>query len=176
MSAERGRGQSGQSLIEVIIAILLLGSVFLVLVGGLLTITKATKTNERTQGIDAALVTYGEILQTQVPYSNCVSGVASTYQASAEGFITGGGAPGASSSWRRSNYMVTEVVGVESWNEATGEFQDRGAALQSCANPDTGAQRITYRVTQCPDAAAVYPCTGSPVRDGQIVKRKPGPS
>lgn len=176
--AHRQRGQSGNSLIEVIIAILLLAGIFVILAGAVLTVVKSTATNERVQGIDAALVTYGEILQTQVPYSDCNSSISSTYQAAAEDptIITGGGEPGGSESWRRNNFMVTEVIGVESWNPDTGQFEDRAAALYKCVSPDSGAQRVTYKVTQCPDAAAVYPCAGSPVREGQIVKRKQGPS
>lgn len=170
----RRRGQSGQSLVEIIIAMLLLGGVFLVLVGALLTVTKGTETNERVQLMDSALVTYGEILQTQIPYSTCNTSTPSTYQGAAEGFITGGGQPGASTSWRRPNYMVTEVIGVESWNPVSEQFEDRGTALTACMSPDSGAQRVSYLITQCPDAT--FPCPGGPTREGQIVKRKQGPS
>ena len=143
-----------------------------------MTVIRGTQTNERTQAIDTALVTYGEILQTQVPYDTAleVSSTPSVYQAGAESFITGGGAPGSVGSWRRPNYMVTEVIGVESWNPTTGQFEDRVSALYKCVSPDSGAQRVTYRVTACVRRVDATPVPETPCETGQIVKRKPGPS
>ena len=164
-SARFRRGQSGQSLVEAIIAMLLVGSIFLILAGALFTVIKVTTTNKNLQAIDTGLMTYGEILQTQVPYENCSSSTqtASIYQSNAEAFITGGGAE--PTKWRLpytdGASMVTELTGLESWNTTTGAFEDRGASFYKCVSPDSGVQRVSYRIT-----------FGGVSRTGQVVKRK----
>ncbi|GEM_PF-1921574 len=172
--ALRGRGQSGQSLVEAIISMLLIGSIFLVLAGALFTVIKVTTTNKNLQAIDTGLVTYGEILQTQVPYEHCSSsnsinnlgletgqGTASNYQANAEPFIGAG-----TTQWRRPRgagnvEMVTELTGLESWNPTAGTFEDRGGLIYKCLTPDSGVQRVSYKIT-----------FNGTSRTGQIVKRK----
>ena len=127
MLGRRGRrtGQAGQSLVELIIAILLLGTVFLSLAGALTAINRGTATNEKVQSIDSAMLAYGEVIRTQVGYQACVGNMADTYQAAGENFITGNGQPGTNVNWRRPTGMVTEVIGVESWNSSTKAFEDR---------------------------------------------------
>ena len=165
-SARLRRGQSGQSLVEAIIAMLLVGSIFLILAGALFTVIKVTTSNKNLQSIDTGLLTYGEILQTQVPYENCSTSTqtASTYQLNAEDFITGGASP--PTKWRRpytdGASMVTEVIGLESWNTTTGAFEDRGLSIYGCVSPDSGVQRVSYKIT-----------FGGVSRTGQVVKRKP---
>ena len=165
-SARFRRGQSGQSLAEAIIAMLLIGSIFLILAGALFTVIKVTTTNKNLQSIDTGLITYGEILQTQVPYENCSTSnpTASNYQLNSQDFITGGASP--PTKWRLpytdGASMVTEVTGVESWNTATQAFEDRGASLNKCISPDPGVQRVSYKIT-----------FGGVSRTGQVVKRKP---
>ena len=170
------RGQSGQSLVEVIIAMVLVGSIFLILAGALFTVIKVTTSNKNLQSIDTGLITYGEILQTQVPYENCSAsnsinsngvetglGTASNYQLNAEAFITGGGSQ--PTKWRLpytdGAQMVTELTGLESWNTTTGAFEDRGASFYKCLSPDSGVQRVSYKIT-----------FGGTSRTGQVVKRK----
>ena len=165
IGARPRRGQSGQSLVEVIIAMLLIGSIFLILAGALFTVIKVTTSNKNLQAIDTGLITYGEILQTQVPYENCSSSTqtASIYQSNAEAFITGGGAE--PTKWRLpytdGASMVTVLTGVESWNTTTGAFEDRGNSFYKCVSPDSGVQRVSYTIT-----------FGGVSRTGQVVKRK----
>jgi type II secretory pathway pseudopilin PulG len=161
----RPRGQAGQSLVEVIVSIVLIGGIFLALAGGLTAINRGTATNEKIQAIDAALVAYGEILRTQVAYANCSGSVPDTYQAGAETHI-GLAAPGTSNTWYRPPDMVTEVLGVESWNLGSKAFLNRTPpALSACSTPDSGVQRIEYRVT-----------FDGTTRTGEVVKRRPARS
>jgi type II secretory pathway pseudopilin PulG len=169
VAARRRRGQSGQSLIEVIIAMLLLGGIFVILAGGLLTITRGTETNEKVQAIDTALVTYGEILQTQVRYVSCndatngntsnptVPAYATTqanlYQQQnnmnystntvdhngAEEYIAGAGDPAGSTKWRRPANVETDVVSVKYWEPVTKTWIDLVGTSTGCRNPATNA-------------------------------------
>jgi hypothetical protein len=147
----------------------LLAGVFLVLAGALFTVIKATDTNKRIQNIDTSLVTYGEILQTQVPYSPCVSGpsVADIYYVASDPLITGSNTP--SEKWRKPNNIIVEVLSVSSWNQATQSWS------AGCLPPDSGVQKVKYQVTGC-SSATVSPCDAPTVRTGEIVKRKSGPS
>lgn len=164
------RSQSGQSLVEVFIAMALLAGVFLVLAGGLFTVIKATDTNKRVQNIDTSLVTYGEILQTQIDYVACPgspSSVADFYYFASDPLITGSNTP--SDKWRKPNNIIVEVLSVSSWNQATQSWS------AGCLAPDSGVQKVKYQVTGC-SSATVSPCDAPTVRTGEIVKRKSGPS
>ena len=173
-SARFRRGQSGQSLVEAIIAMVLIGSIFLILAGALFTVIKVTTTNKNLQAIDTGLISYGEILQTQVPYENCSASnsinslgvesgerTASRYQAYAEGYIILPTSSLTATGWQRASGMEREVTGLESWNTATQAFEDRGTSIEKCLNPDTGIQRVSYKIT-----------FEGVSRAGQVVKRK----
>ena len=168
------RGQSGQSLVEAIIAMLLVGSIFLILAGALFTVIKVTTSNKNLQAIDTGLLSYGEILQTQVPYENCSAsnsinsngvetgqGTASNYQANAEASIILPTVSPTATGWQRASGMVPELTGLESWNTTTGAFEDRGGSFYKCLSPDSGVQRVSYKIT-----------FGGVSRTGQVVKRK----
>ncbi len=174
-SARLRRGQSGQSLVEAIIAMLLVGSIFLILAGALFTVIKVTTSNKNLQAIDTGLISYGEILQTQVPYENCSASnsinslgvpsgqrTASQYQSYAENYIILPTPSLTATGWQRASGMVTEVTGLESWNTATLAFEDRGDAVEKCISPDSGVQRVSYKVS-----------FGGTSRTGQVIKRKP---
>jgi type II secretory pathway pseudopilin PulG len=171
------RGQGGQSLVELIIVILMLSTVFLVIIGGLFTINRASETNERIQTVDAALIAYGEILRTQVPYAQCAGGfeeeaVAQQYQTAAEAYITGNTGPGAGAveAWLRPPAMeVVITAGVDSWDLAEREF------VSGCVFPDSGIQRVSYSATfRQKNADGDWEAVAT--REGQVVKRKAGPS
>ena len=167
----RTRGQAGQSLIEVIIAITLLASVFFMISVGLLTVTRGTKTNKNVQAIDSALVAYGEILQTQVTYFPCPGSgtMVDDYFLAAEAFRFGGN--GVTTLWRKPTNIAVSVISVKSWNPVTQTWNT------GCPAPDTGAQRLTYRVTKCPGTAEAVPgCANGVNRTAEVVVRKKGPS
>lgn len=173
------RGQSGYSLAEVIIAIVLLSSVFLAFAAAIFTVSRATSTNKSVQAIDTALVSYGGILRAsdrpladgsppagQIAYVPCPEAgpdgseaVAEAYETAALAVIETNLEAGATDAWRRPDNMDIEIVGVDSWNPDTKEF------ATDCLVPDNGGQRITYRVS-----------IGTTTRSAQTVKRYPGPS
>jgi len=154
------RSQAGQSLIEIVIALGLLASVFLLLIGGIFATTVATTTNKRVQAIDAALAAYGEILETQISYIPCGSGNSQPdYQQLAELKIVGPSDPSTADVWRRPNYLDALQVSVVSWDNLQNEFVTR------CSFPDTGLQKIKFSVE--------YQGTK---RFGEVIKRKSGTS
>lgn len=174
--------QRGQSLVEVLVAVLLTGTVFLAVIAGMLTVLRSTDLNKKMQAIDAGLGTYGGILQNQVAYTPCpgVGSITDNYQI---GYDPGGGQPyvlGAAqymtgsnevtAQWRRPNNIAMRVVSVRRWNP-TSQTWDGG-----CTAPDSGAQLVRYQVTACPMTSEDPACAGGKVRFGEIVKRKSGPS
>lgn len=176
---ERHRGQAGQSLIEVVIAVVLIGLVFLAVAAGMLTVMRGNERNEDVQATNAALVTYGEILQTQVAYKACPANLADDYQIGyvnasnvfvkgAAQYYTSGNGP--TDLWRRPANIAVGVVSVKSWNPTTQAWNG------SCAGPDSGVQLIKYRVAACPGASEDPSCAGGSIRYGEVVKRKAGPS
>lgn len=174
-AAERNRGQSGQSLIEVIVAIVLMSSVFTVIAAALLTVVFSTATNENKQIADAAIVSYGEILQTQVPYYACptppspYSSFADAYYFASDPLMTSSNSA-TTPLWRRPNNVQVEVVAVKSFNTATEGW------ASGCLNPDPGIQLVQYRVTVCKAGTPGPSCESPTVRTAEVVKRKEGPS
>lgn len=177
------RGQGGQSLIEVLVATVLIGMVFLAVIAGVLTVLRSTKLNEKMQAVDSAMVAYGNIVQTQVPYLPCPAGlsgnVANDYTSGyfplavppflgASFNFSGGNA--VTAAWRRPNNIAVQVVSVKSWNPDTQDWRS------GCTAPDSGAQLVTYQVVACPTTSDDPACPGGKVRTASIVKRKPGPT
>ena len=168
---QRSRGQGGQSLIELLVAIVLIGIIFVAIVSAIFTVLRSTATNKRIQAIDTALVSYGEIVRdrTLVPYSACTATGASGSATVAAAYETAAAQPGATSTagvagatdrWRKPDGMIVTVTGVDAWNLSTAKFATTG-----CAVPDGGAQRVSYTIT-----------LQNVTRSGQTVKRVPGPS
>ena len=167
--AARPRGQSGQSLVEVIVAMVLIGGVFVAFAAALKTVSTGTVANERAQKISAGLMAYGEILQSQVPYQNCVGGISDSYYFFADNnFVTLSNTPGPNR-WRRPNNVYPEIVSVQSFDPSSQTW------ASGCITPDPGLQRVTYRIVAC-DGNTTSPCHQPISRTGQIVKRRTGPS
>ncbi len=175
MPSRRRRDQRGQSLVEVVIAILLLSTVMLVIAMGLFTINRATVGNERVQSVDAALAVYGEVLRSTINYRPCRPGFDPTtatpgYMDDTLVYLESPDAADNLDGWLKPPAVIVEVEygSLQSWDPETDSFVDE------CSVPDTGAQQITYQVTYDPD---VLGRDGDPVtRTGQIVKRRDGPS
>ena len=155
----RRTGQGGLTLLEVAVAIFLLAGIFVSLAAGLLTLTRSTVANTDAQTVDAALVSYGEIVRTQVAYRPCAAGVAAAYQTAALAGLTTTGNPGATPSWRQPDGMTVAVTTVDSWDPTARSF------ATGCLSPDPGAQRIGVQVD--------YRGT---TRTAQIVKRSKAPA
>ena len=166
--ARRRGAQGGFTLIEVIIAILLLSTVFIGFAGAIFTVSRATGTNKRVQAIDTAMVAYAGMLRSTdlVTYDPCATAgtggsdtVAAAYETAANAMMTTSGDPGDAEEWRRPDGMVLDIIGVHSWDPVAKKW------LASCAVPDSGAQRIRYEVR-----------LGGTTRSAETVKRYPGPT
>lgn len=184
-AAGASAGQRGQSLVELLVAVLLTGTVFLAVIAGMLTVMRSTDLNKTMQSIDAGLVAYGGILQNQVAYLPCPGAPDGTSMTDAYqiGYSPGGGLPyvlGAAQymtgsnavtlQWRRPDKIAVKVVSVRRWNPVSQSW-DSG-----CTAPDSGAQLVRYQVTACPTPSSDPACAGGKVRFGEVTKRKPGPS
>lgn len=185
---DRRRGdQRGVSLIEMLAAVVLAGTAFLAVIGGLLTVLRSTDLNEKLQAVDTGLVSYGEILQTQVQYLPCpgrpggsmVDDYQMGYPGGPDGFVKGAAqyyTAGNSSGvvlWRRPSNIGVKVVSVRSWNRDTQEWN------AGCTTPDTGVQLVRYKIAACPTTgpeAETADCPGGKPRFAEVVKRKGGPS
>ena len=157
---------------------MLLSTVFIAIAGGLFTVVRVTKTNEQVQKVDSALITYGEIIRTQIDYAPCAGGfvegaVASRYADDARDRIDDATDLGR---WARPPYMLTDILRVESWDPVARTF------IAGCRIPDTGIQRITYSVIQrepiveYPEPWRASDWKEVAVSEGQVVKRMAGRS
>ncbi len=120
------RGQSGVSLIEVLVVVGVLVPVILAASLGLLTSVKLSESTKVSQNLNAASASYAESLK-EIPYLNCA--VEADYQGDA-GLWT----PPAGSN------ITTEITGVEYWDQASDAY------VSSCSG-DQGAQQISMHLT-----------------------------
>jgi prepilin-type N-terminal cleavage/methylation domain-containing protein len=83
------RSQTGFSMLEVAVAVALLSIVLVGVAAGLVTLFRATKVNDEASATAAAVITYGEIIRSQVPYVECAPGrsVPQAYNALSRGFL-----------------------------------------------------------------------------------------
>jgi type II secretory pathway pseudopilin PulG len=142
------RGQAGQSLVELVVAIVLVSVVILTLLGGLLTLTAATGSNQRTGVIHAALIDYGEALRTQVPYVACPAVTPANYKSAADGRVAATVPAG----------MTFAVTSIDSWDPTTQTF------TAGCST-DRGVQRIRFTASVEGDS-----------QSAEVVKRREGRS
>jgi hypothetical protein len=77
-------------MLEVAVAVALLSIVLVGVAAGLVTLFRATKVNDEASATAAAVITYGEIIRSQVPYVECAPGrsVPQAYNALSRGFLT----------------------------------------------------------------------------------------
>lgn len=125
--------QGGFSLIEVLIALALVGTMIVALATGFMVLVRTTASTNERQRIQAALSNVSESLLT-AEYLECpASATAADYQAMYESWDSrwesGDDAPG----------MDVEIVDVEYWDD------DADAFSPSCAE-DLGVQRLTVQV------------------------------
>ncbi len=90
MTSGGRRSQAGFSMLEIAVAIALLSIVLGGVAGGLVTLTRATRVNDEASATAAAVITYGEIIRSQVPYVECAPGrsVPQIYESLSRGFLT----------------------------------------------------------------------------------------
>lgn len=139
--------QSGFTLIEILVCVVLMGTVILALASGMLTLIKTTSATSERQRIQLALGSLTESLKTS-PYIPC--GSVAGYQASYGTATTPGTWPEA---WRppSGSQIQFDVVEVEHWDETPTPTPTPPSAgfttSADCPTTDQGAQRLTVEVT-----------------------------
>lgn len=131
--------QGGFSLIEILICIVLIGTVIMALAAGMLTMVRTTGVTTQRQQIQFALASYTESLKAG-PYLTCTPNVAAPTPASYETkFATW--AP----MWAPDRPgMTARILNVEYWSESAGPS---GGFVTTCpATGDQATQRLTVQV------------------------------
>ena len=124
--ALRCRGESGVSLIEVLVVIAVLIPVVLAATLGLLTSARLATNTKVSQELNAAAASFGESLK-EVAYVDCAvpgdyDGAAGLWEPPADSFIT------------------IQIETVEYWEQSSVDY------VSSCPAADQGAQRITFEL------------------------------
>lgn len=153
------RGDSGFSLIEVLLALGLATLVVMGLAAGFLTTISASDAASSRQRREAALTSFSESLKA-LPYVECTAAGADAdgYMAAYEAGL------GSGSSWQPSadaDVSDLDVVDVTYWTPA-GSGPSAGTFSDACGPTDHGAQRLTVSLK----------VQGEPVQ-GQVVLRRP---
>lgn len=129
--SRHARPQSGFSLIEVLIALMLISVVVLAIAAGVLTLLRTTRATMERQQVQHGLANFGEALKA-APYLPCdEGGDLGAYESAYAGWA---------GAWTPPDGMTTEIVDVEHWDR---DSQSYGA----CAGEDQGAQQLTLEVT-----------------------------
>lgn len=142
----RAGGQGGSSLLEVIIAVALAGTVVLSLAAGLLTLVRAEAATSERQRVQQSLNNFSEGLRS-VPYVDCTTG-----GATADAYRTSYDANPLN--WQPDDtpgmkaFILGEIgsgkegiIDVGYWNPVSKTFAD------TCSSADQGAQELTIEVT-----------------------------
>ena len=124
------RGQSGYTLIEVIIAVALRGMVVLSLATAMLTIVRTNSLNSDRQRVDAAMTSFSESVRggAYLPCGQDPAPTPTSYR---------GGYDPANGDWSPPEGVEVDIVDVEYWDRAGDGF------VESCPASDGGAQRLT---------------------------------
>ena len=136
----RGRRQDGYTLIEVLIAVMLVGTVIIAVAAGMLTMMRSTRATAEEQRLQAALASFTESLRATdyLPCSGSPAPTAGSYEAAHEAM---------SGHWDPAAVDGIEDAGitdVDHWvsSGGYGEYQD------DCPTTgDEGRQLLTVRVT-----------------------------
>ena len=141
--AARQRSQSGFSLIEILICVVLVGTVILALAAGLLTLVKTSNATSQRQQIQLALGSMTESLKVG-PYLPC-----QTLPANEAGAVAAYEAAYASwpQRWSPSKSgMTARITGIQYWNSATEQFEDTCPPPAGSGVRDQGTQRLDVEV------------------------------
>lgn len=144
----RRAGQRGDSLIEVLVVIFVMGLLFPAAAMGLMTLMKVSSQTHVSQRLNAGAASFVETLK-DITYVDCAG--PDDYESSSELWT-----PPAS------NPMTVEITGVEHWNETEGDYFAAGDPDDPCPEVDQGSQRITVELTAADGEATM-----------QVVKRDP---
>ena len=122
------RSQTGATLVEVLIALALVGILVLALASGMLTLIKTSSETTKQQQIELALGSFTESLKSG-PYTKCAALVAGSPYPNTTAWV-----PPQSS-------MTASLVKIEYWDKSSRSF------VAACpASGDQGTQRLTVQV------------------------------
>jgi prepilin-type N-terminal cleavage/methylation domain-containing protein len=120
-TAPRPRGQSGYSLVEVLVAVLLVGTVLAALAGGMLTMMLATASTSEQQRLEAGVLNYTQVLRSR-PYVDCAR-------------------PSSFPTWEQGG-VRGRVDAVRYWNVPGGQAWGGASAFQAGCSTDQGRQLL----------------------------------
>lgn len=122
------RSQTGATLVEVLIALALVGILVLALASGMLTLIKTSTETTKQQQVELALGSFTESLKSG-PYTKCAALVAGSPYPNTTAWV-----PPQSS-------MTASLVKIEYWDKSSTSF------VAACpATGDQGTQRLTVQV------------------------------
>ena len=122
------RSQTGATLVEVLIALALVGILVLALASGMLTLIKTSTETTKQQQVELALGSFTESLKSG-PYTKCAALVAGSPYPNTTDWV-----PPQSS-------MTASLVKIEYWDKSSTSF------VAACpASGDQGTQRLTVQV------------------------------
>ena len=142
----RGRGERGETLVELLVTVVIMGSAIVALVAGVATAIASSDTHRQDATAEGVLRAFAErtVDPRDVPYVDCAT--TASYSTTPTGFT-------APSGWSLSITGVSYLQADKSYSGA-------------CPSPDLGAQQITLR--------AVSPHTKNGADQSiVVVKRKP---
>lgn len=134
-SRAAARSQSGASLVEVLISVMLVGTVVAALAVGMLTMVGATRSTAEEQRIQSALLSFTESLKAS-PYLPCGGSPSPTASAYVSSHAS------TPQRWTPPAGMTASIDDVEYWHDA-GTYGDYRA---TCPGADGGRQRLTVTV------------------------------
>jgi len=134
MSA-RGRitDDRGETLLELVIAIIILGVLVVAIGSGVVVSVKVSGIHRSQSTADAFLHNYAESIQSS--YKACGSAAAPTYSALASGYVSGLATP---------TGFNAPTASVKFWQANPGTFVSSGGA---CPASDPGLQQVTFALT-----------------------------
>ena len=141
---QRLRGESGDTLVEVLMAVVIMGIAFVGLLAGLGTAIRLSATHRGQSSADVVLVSAAESVKSQT-YVPCPGLTTSSYNPTLGVTLPSG--------WSSSNVAITSVKG---WN---------GSAFATCPATDAKLELITIRATSPDNQASV--------EQVDVVKRNP---
>ena len=166
-ASRRRRTQAGSSLIEVLVAVGLAGTVIAALAAGILAMLRSSSATSSQQRLQAALTSSTESVKS-LPYVACTAGAAATAGQAASPATydaTYAAWPGRWQPSAAAGVASVRITGVEYWTPASTNAA-LGSFLPACpaavAGGDRGAQRLTVRVVMSDGIA----------KDAQVVLRR----
>ena len=144
MSAVTRDPDAGDTLVEVLLALLIISLCVVALMTGLVTSISGSATHRSLSSIDTVLKSYAETITSQVElqttpaplFTQCAQVTSTTYNGSAVAYAPPAG-------------FSVAITGIEYWNTSTNQFDNVSAATCSQANsPDqSGFQLLTLKAT-----------------------------